>query len=282
MTYDQQQPETFSASLADLRAEAGKRLQPAYVTSLPLRDIRFAHKVFQPRDFDGNRADSEGHIRSLMNAIRNKDDHLLDPVVIWWAGETWRVIDGHHRIVAYQRLASDRDKPLKVPRVPVEVFEGTLQDAIKEATSRNSKDKLNMTHHEKLERAWKLVALDHPNPPSMSKAEIMKATGTSERTIANMRKELKEVTLKDLSVNPLDLSWDEVKQATRQPTEADDEWIEKQAAEWAKRFAKTFGMKLAQNPTLTAKALEKYSEKLPQKLVAEWRCDPEDDPESDF
>jgi hypothetical protein len=39
---------------------------------------------------------------------------------------------------------------------------------------------------------------------------------------------------------------------------------------WARRLAKTFGKRLATNPDLAARALELYSEKLPEKLHEHW------------
>jgi ParB-like chromosome segregation protein Spo0J len=271
MTHDQNELSTFAESLQELKREVGMNPQPGEPQVLPIGDIRFAHLVFQPRSFEGNRGDSEDHIKTLMNAIRNKTDHLLDAVTVWWSGKRWLVIDGHHRLVAYQRLAKDKDKPVKVSTLPVEVFSGSLQQAITEATSRNSKDKLNMTHKEKLERAWKLVVMDHPNPPAMSRAEIAKATNVSERSISNMRAELARVTSSEPEKNPLELTWDEVKQGVKPPLDPEERWLEKQAADYARRLAKTFGVKLAKNPTLSARAIELYSTNLPKRLVECWR-----------
>ena len=51
----------------------------------------------------------------------------------------------------------------------------------------------------------------------------------------------------------------------------DDRWMEKQAHDFAKRLAKTFGTKLAKNPAISARAIELYSEKLPMRMLEFWR-----------
>lgn len=271
MTNEQDELNSFGASLRELKQETGKNAQPDDPTELPVGDIRFAHLVFQPRSFEGNRADSEDHIRTLMAAIRETPGHILDPVTVWWSGTRWLVIDGHHRMAAYGRLRRDKDRPLNVPKLPVVVFKGTLQEAITEAVRMNSRDKLNMSKAEKLERAWKLTVMDHPDEGSMSRAEVSKATGVSEPTISNMRRELKRITTETPEVNPVELSWDEVKKGQKEAPDKDDKWLDKQAKDWAKRLAKTFGKKMAVNPAITARAIEMYSEKLPVRLLESWR-----------
>jgi hypothetical protein len=271
MTKELEELKSFGESLNELRREKGKNPQPDDPTELPVGDIRFAHLVFQPRSFEGNRADSEDHIRTLMAAIRDTPGHILDPITVWWSGTRWLVIDGHHRMVAYGRLRTDKDKPLVVSTLPVVVFKGTLQEAITEAVRMNSRDKLNMSKAEKLERAWKLTVMDHPSEGTMSRAEVAKATGVSEPTISNMRKELRSLLEKKPTANPVELSWDDVKRGQKQAIDRDEKWLDKQAKEWAKRLAKTFGKKMAVNPAITARAIEMYSEKLPVRLLESWR-----------
>jgi hypothetical protein len=268
---EQQKGKSFAESLTELRQDGGKRPQPGEPKELPMEDIKFASGVFQPRSFDGNRADSEEHIRTLMTAIRETAGHLLEPITVWWSGTRWVVIDGHHRMNAYSRLARDEEKPVKVPKLPVVIFTGTLQQAIREATNRNSKDKLNMSKDEKLERAWKMTVMEHPEPATLSKAEIASATGVSIPTISNMRKELKRIITENPEVTPVEMTWDGVKRGTRKVVDYDERWMEKQAHDFAKRLAKTFGTKLAKNPAISARAIELYSEKLPMRMLEFWR-----------
>ena len=52
-------------------------------------------------------------------------------MLVWWSGKCWRVIDGHHRFLAYKQAAGDSKHPLDIDAVPVEVFEGDLLGFIK-------------------------------------------------------------------------------------------------------------------------------------------------------
>lgn len=86
--------------------------------------------MFQQRAFDGVVVDSKDHINTLKDAIKNTPGYQLDPpIVVWWSGREWKVLDGHHRLIAYQQLAKDRKNGLVVRSIRVEVFEGTLDDA---------------------------------------------------------------------------------------------------------------------------------------------------------
>jgi hypothetical protein len=119
----------------------------------------------------------------------------------------------------------------------------------------------------------------------LSKARIAEVTSVASRTVAHMRRAVRELLAQsedsfgDPAVNPLDLTWQDFKrgQLIRSRAEQDVEaWVEKQAKDWARRLAKTFGAKLATNPTLAARTLELYSDKLPQHLHEEW-CTADDD-----
>jgi hypothetical protein len=165
---------SFGASYNDLLEEGRKgKVNLDRPKTLPLAKIKFASSVLQPRLFEGERAQSEDHIRELMKIIRNDEDHMLDPIVVWWSGRHWRCLDGHHRILAYKRLAEDKRSPIIVPEIPVEVFSGSLDEAIREATRLNAKIKLNMSFDDKRERAWRLVTLDERQTIS----DIAKLTG---------------------------------------------------------------------------------------------------------
>lgn len=264
MTHDKKQPTTFVESLAELKEElrTGKP-QPDKPTSLPLKSIRFASLVFQPRLFDGNRADSVAHVETLKDAVRAKQQ--LPPLTVWWSGKSWRVLDGHHRMMAYQQLAKDKRKPLLVHSVPVVVFDGTLNQAIAHATECNSRDKLPMTKNDKLDRAWKLVALQDP---SLSRETIAHQAGVSDRTVGNMRSELSRFLNERPDDNPLDWTWDEVKSG-KAKAEKDESWAEQEAQRWAKRLLREFGPKIGRHPDILARAIEITSDKLPLRIVRE-------------
>lgn len=230
--------------------------------SLYLKEIRMAHSVFQPREFS-DLASSENHIENLVKAIEGEASHKLDPVVIWWSGKHWRIIDGHHRILAYKRYF-DRKK-IDEP-IPVSVFEGSLIEAIIESTRANSKDKLSMSQDDKLNRAWKLTVVGS----SLSKAIISKSCKIGSATVGRMRKklvELKSTLGNDWQSECLSMSWKDAMTFGQQMRVIDENWESKIAKEWSRRLAKAFGKKLAAQPTIAGKAIQLYSEQLAQDLA---------------
>lgn len=235
---------------------------------LPLSVIRMAHSVFQPRQFEeGTMSSSEEHIRTLTTAIGNEPSHTLDPITVWWSGTCWRVIDGHHRTLAYSRAVKIHPKQKNV-LIPVNIFKGNLWEAIAEATRLNSKDKLPMNRSDKYNRAWKMTVIDQY--PKHKLASICKI-GTT--TIARMRNIYTEIKAKRQNRHfeyAVGLTWEEAQHFGKEDRVIDDSWESKLANEWSKRFGKTFGYKLAEHPKIAAMALELYSEKLVAGLVEEW------------
>lgn len=240
-------------------------LSPDSNGELKLKDITTASAVFQPRDFGTDSVHkSRSHIESLKDGILASKDHKLEPIVVWWSGKTYRVLDGHHRIEAYKELK--QSKKLKRDSIPVVIFEGDLKDALSQSISLNSKDKLPMTKADKLESAWKMVCLD-----AGSKAGISKVTTISERTIANMR-EARESFQKAHGLGweqeILSYSWEDMK-ANREPIEFDDDYEEAEARKWAVELGKIFADRPVKQPLRFARAIEIYSESL-AKSLGEW------------
>jgi hypothetical protein len=251
------------------------------------KDIHFAKSIFQPRQQGVTSVESEYHLRELMYAIRVAKDHVLDPLLVWWSGDRWRVVDGHHRMEAYDRLAADEKRPLDVEAIPVEVFEGSLEEAMMAASQGNKKDKKAMTRADKLERAWRFVTMQRK---AFTNPAIVDATGISDRTITTMRKRLAELLKHGegdfgSSVDVLNLTWESVKkmdQGVRPPMDGDqlEDQIAAEAREWARRLGHEFRRKLADAPDITARALELYSENLVKRLCDIWR-DAMDDVDGD-
>ncbi len=264
MTHDNKQPKSFAESLKELQEElrTGKP-QSDKPTSLPLKVIRYAATVFQPRLFDGNRADSVSHVMTLKDAIRAKQQ--LPSVTVWWSGRSWRVLDGHHRLQAYQQVSSDKKRPMMIHSVPVQVFEGSLNQAIAHATECNSRDKLPMTKDDKLERAWKLVALQDA---TLSREAIAKTAQVSDRTVGNMRAMLARFLIENPTEDPLDWTWADIKADEVKP-EKDDSWAEQEAQRWSKRLLREFGPKIGRHPDILARAIEITSDKLPTRMIRE-------------
>lgn len=267
---------SFARSAEMLREELEKgRKQPGTPKALNMGDYRFADRVFQPRTFEGDAWASEEHKKELYEALLRGD--RLPPILVWWGGKHWYVIDGHHRAVAYNRVRqASLEGKLKNPKVPpcmsegvaVEVFEGTLNQAIRKAAELNSRTKLPMSKRDKLETGWKLVSLEDD---TLSKASIASAAGVAERTIATMRSTLAELRAANPAVNPADLRWEDAKRGLRSNEPEHDEWEQRQAMKWAKAMGRAFGGQPGRIPHVFAMAIELYAEKLPPKLVEFWK-----------
>lgn len=219
--------------------------------------------VFQPRELDGDRDRSDAHIDVLKGIVGTPEKpRYLDPLVIWWGGDRWYVIDGHHRRMAYLQA--------KVAQgVPVEVFQGTLAEAVARAAALNSKDRLVMSRDEKLDRAWFLTVY----APNMSKAEVMAACTISYGTTGNMRA-TREKLLRDLGLPKdqlLEMSWKEAQSVSRgEPVDRRD-WDsvhQRMVLDWSKRLKKTFGGALRKHPDVFADALADRDRRWPR-LIAE-------------
>lgn len=157
--------------------EYGCQPPPPLPDRLRLDEIAQAESVFQPRTLEGRMREDAAHLKTLVGAVGSPENpKFLDPVTVWWGGDRWFVIDGHHRIEAYQRVGIRA-------AVPVTIFVGNLDHAMAHSAASNSKDKLPMSLNDKMNAAWRLVVLTR-----LKKAEIMAATGASKGTVDNMRK----------------------------------------------------------------------------------------------
>ena len=264
-------PDTMSLSegLAILKRHiANSQQTTAEIDSLHLGSIRLLQPVFQRRRFEeGTASTSEDHVRTLLEAIFTSGSRHLDPITVWFSGQEWFVLDGHHRTLAYQR--ANKQGKLRSLEIPVEVFRGTLGQAMSEAVRLNSKDKLPMTKSDKLNSAWVLNLMG-----GVSKSEVSAVAKVSPSTVANMRQRIREIQASDPSMTSevlMNMSWEEAQRIGQEIFKRDDEWAEKIAAEWAKRLARNFGSKLRQQPAIHARAIEIYSERHVRELLREWR-----------
>lgn len=259
---------------------SGTKPLPEAPSALPLGSIKTAKAVLQPRIFSGGeQAQSTDHVERLAEAIRTEKAHVLDPLLVWWSGKHWRVIDGHHRLEAYQQvLQAGR---IKLALIPVTAFHGTLDEAMAEAVKLNAKDKLPMTKSDKLNRAWQFTVLE-----KFTKAEITALCKVSNGTVGNMRDQLAALKVwspQNWKSYAQSHTWEDVLAREEKTDRDNDEWVEKQAQDWAKRLGKTFGSKFAERGQIAARALEIYSPKLVHDLMDEWGSPlSEDDEELPF
>lgn len=264
---------SFEADCTALAAQVAKgKAQPTTLpTELPLGNIGRWSKVFQHRTFLGYA--SESHVRTLAAAIKKSKSKSLDPILVWWDGKGWTCVDGHHRHAAYSLAEVGSKHP-----IPVDVFIGTLGQAMGAAASANTKNKLAMSSTEKSNAAWRIVAMT-----DMSKSEAAKAAGVSESTVASMRKVFSQLEAKvdsaqsELSSSPhgkfRDLSWDQAKRLAEGRDEADfdrEEANEKKANDMATALRKAIGKEGWKQPEILARALELYDSRLPEQLADFW------------
>ena len=262
-------PVSFEVAHKQLEEELAAGKEPPFDNphAIAIKHINTAQSVLQPRGLNDISA-SEEHIKVLVKAIeQNIPSHTLDPITIWWSGSNYRVIDGHHRLEAYRQV--HKAGSIKLPSIPVQLFEGSLKDALLESTKLNSKDKLAMTEDDKFDRAWKLVCLE-----CYTIRETANVCGVSDPTISRMRKKLSEYQEKFPQAwngEVFHLTWKQAMMLDKEEHEFDEEWEIKQAKEWAQRLHKAFGIKLSSQPSVAALALQYYSQDLVPSLIGEWR-----------
>lgn len=272
---------SFGEGYKKLEEEIASGTQPVPYApdSLPLGSIKTAKAVLQPRIFNGaDQAQSTDHVERLVEAIRTEKGHVLDPLLVWWSGKQWRVIDGHHRLEAYQQVKQARR--IKLGLIPVTAFHGTLDEAMAEAVKHNAKDKLPMTKSDKLNRAWQFTVLER-----FTKVEITALCKVSNGTVGNMRDQLAALKVwspQNWKSYAQSHTWEDVLAREEKTDRDNDEWVEQQAQIWAKRLGMVFGSKFAERGQIAARALEIYSPKLVQDLMEEWGSPLSDDDELPF
>lgn len=268
MTNKTKTPQNFAEGYTLLQKEEREYKKPPFKNprQLPLNAIRTAFFVFQPRHLDevDHTIASEGHICELLDALQTSGGQYLDAITVYWSGQAYRIIDGHHRHEAYLRYYKQRP----TQTVPVNVFEGNLEEAIQKAIELNSKNHLPLTKEERLDRAWLLVATDIG-----SKGSIARSCKVGTATVATMRQRLREMAEADPECyreNAMELSWAEAKASVKKAPKYDNDWKEAAAKTLAQRLGKNYGKRLAQHPEITARALEIYSENLTGELFRYW------------
>lgn len=222
-------------------------------TRIPLEQLEVMLSVFQPRVV-GDTYATESHIGALMTAMMNETGNVLDPVLIWWSGKRWLILDGHHRLEAYKRLR-EQGKGAKV--IPVTAFKGTLHQAHLKTIELNAKDRLSMDSDDKMTKAWHLVMLDK----DMSVRQISSICKVGKSSISRMNTERNKLIeeYRDEWRQQVDgLTW---KQVMSRDTVRDfnEEAQDRMKAEWSYRFRKTFGKKPSTQPEIFTEAMLDWS-----------------------
>ena len=169
------------------RLDAGGAVPTPFGKGLSLADINECPPLFQPRGDSLNYAPgrSAEHIAELTRGLRRGEP--LVPVTVVAFGPHWYLVDGHHRLAAY-RQAKWRNL------IPATAETGEAKGvarvvwAVDLSTAGNRDNKLSMSTRDKADAAWRrLVAAEGQRG---AKADTVRATGVSERTVATMAKAL--------------------------------------------------------------------------------------------
>lgn len=250
---------TASPSKAKVAIE--KHVKQGWAAPAPLpaklraSDIIIVEKVFQHRRL--SRHQSQWHIRQL--ARTPKDSRMLAPILVWWAGKGWVVVDGHHRLEAY------REAGWGSAEIAVSCLTGTLEEALLEGAKANCRPTLQMDKSERLNAAWRLTLL-----AESSKAQLAEAAGVATSTIGGMRKVAVRLSKSNPEEDLSELSWKRALGLARGETPVDANFEEeqaKEAREMANTLLGTFGRLSYRKKETLAMALSIYDCQLVREVV---------------
>jgi ParB-like chromosome segregation protein Spo0J len=213
----------------------------------------------------------EYQLHHLGRALAVQGD--LTPILVLPIGRSLLIVDGHHRAEAYRRA--------KREAIPVEVFNGSVREAVLEAAARNTRTVLPMDNRQRQDLAWRLVNCD------FTLNQITRATGIARSQVGIMRK-----VKRALGNDAAGRSWGEARNLAngREPIEYTHDEREEMMSTWqqnlADRFRRAFGNRLAKQPAITAGALAIYLGRSLPEVVRELHQhlteDPFEDEEYEF
>ncbi|MGN6552097.1 MAG: ParB N-terminal domain-containing protein [Pararhizobium sp.] len=231
---------------------------------LPLDEIAVCPAVFQPRAVQDHDGLDARHIEALVAALGSKpaDARVLDPIMVFAVGNRFYVLDGHHRHAAYHEVGG-------ADLVPVQHFEGSIDEAVSEALRINAKVHLNMSREERNGAAWRLVVqAEAGGGQRLSGVKIVAISGLSLSTINRMKALCRRLMDQDKGGEwdcpPLpETVWEDHRAALRADRGATaggdpDAWLDAMVAKWADTLGKAFGDEGHKHPGLFGKALMEY------------------------
>ncbi|GLQ95246.1 ParB/RepB/Spo0J family partition protein [Dyella acidisoli] len=189
--------------------QALQRLQVAKVRHVPLTELK-TDEALQPRDprmvpyreKDRIKNRSEERIGGLLLALKASRDVQLEPLLAADIDGQLLVVDGHHRLVAYQRA--------KRETIPVRVMPMDHQRAVLISKLVNCSGRaLEMHPEQQRDAAWQyLAAITEPGTAKLPKGESRRSVsgrfGVSVGTIHRMLHKLPDVNPKDWHPDALD------------------------------------------------------------------------------
>jgi len=237
--------------------------EPNAPLALLLNEIKISEAVFQHRT--NSEWTSEAHVKALLKGLKNSLGKPFDPVTVMWGGDGWVLVDGHHRVKAYQEYGFDDP-------VPVQVFQGTLEEAFGEALRANVHDKLPMSSKEKTNAAWRLVV-----GTDLSINATAQLSLASKATVKHMRKVRDALSAKTAWGFLGQLDWPAARaryDGIENKFDDDGAWLDKKARIIAEKLTKVFGNELSKYPKALWLALDIYDDNLAHAFCTEHGIDP--------
>lgn len=258
--------------------------RPVYVDLKP-QDIKQRLELFQPRRPGwGLRTLDTKHVNALVTRIKRKGE-IDPPLVVKFKtinpytgkidGDEWVVVDGHHRLAAYQ-------KAKHTGTIQCQWFGASVRAAMDASVHRNEKVHLPIDQGDKHETAWTRTLLDWDGKGwRSSKEAVVKLTGAGEGTVAAMRRVVKQHHNYRTGVdkNPMgerfctrlgdDLSkhpWSKVNQV-RLDLSTKEQGAHDAAAKLSRQLNTRMPMLRTMDPEITARALWLYDPDLCPKLI---------------
>jgi hypothetical protein len=242
---------THTKQAIELRILKGKPEPTRTPKELLLQKIECVQDLFQQRMSGDGEPTKAKHVDELVKALRNNKGKPLEPLTVFWGGDSWLLLDGHHRHKAYTEHGYN--KP-----VPVEVFRGTLDEAFGTSFNSNSKNKLPMTNAEKSNGAWRTVVLT-----KLSISKTVEISGRSKQTIVHMRNVAKRIGANATEGYLGSLTWKQAKRVDEKKDGAGksaEDWIEVEAKVIAKKLGTMFGITLGSKPEAFWKGLALHNQ----------------------
>lgn len=244
-------------------------------THLALDEIHQSQALFQPR-YDSivyAPGRSEAHVAQLARVAQNGSN--LDPLKVAAFGNDWYLVDGHHRLQAYEKAGWA--KPICVQVLHSDLTGSDRIDwAVRESSHDNKKNRLSMSDTDKMDAAWASVAREDEASISRT-AELF---GISKRSVATMRSIAQALRAEEVSL-ALIHSWASAKNEKRRLTDDGDRDggdfdHEAKRRRLAARNLKG-AMQMNLPPRLLAEVLESYSPGIVEAMTLALKIEREDD-----
>lgn len=259
-------PRQEAREQAERRLKHGQPRPERAPKKLRLGAIKEAPEVFQfrkPLEYA-----SEAHAHDLARTV--KSGTPLEALFIWWGGDGWYCIDGHHRLMAYRLGRWPLSK-----EIPVVEYQGPVVAAMLRSGANNMRPKLGVSKPEQSQAAWEQVCTFRPEEATAS--QIAASACVSIRQVKYMRGVFRALNSKDPSRDLSGVRWCAARMEHGGLLADDDVEIDYEehdrleGEQLARILSKALGDRGHQRPRALAYALELYSAPLVPFLLEHWR-----------